>query len=158
MMSVTRIITLVFLFLGGLGSILYGSLYHEAMVEVDKTREISIAIPTLTGFGESPSGHGGPSSGMPGGQPWGDDPAAGDVDPFRGGSQQPNAENPFENAAMMPSLPGIKYETVTETYAEAREEPEWAIVRDVTIGGIVRLANGQLKRTYSGKPPSLCPT
>ena len=30
--------------------------------------------------------------------------------------------------------------------------------RDVTVGGLVRLTSGELKRTYSGKGPALCPT
>lgn len=157
-MRVMRIITVILLLLVGLGSILYGSFWHVVMVEEDKTREISIAVPTLPGFGESPSEHGGPPNNMPGEPPWGNDAAGDDVDPFRNGNHQANGENPFENPAMMPSPPGIRYETVTETYTEAQEEPEWVIVREVTVGGVVLLANGQLKRTYSGQPPSLCPT
>ncbi len=35
---------------------------------------------------------------------------------------------------------------------------EPAIIRDVTVGGLVRLDSGAIKRTYSGKPPSACPT
>ena len=37
-------------------------------------------------------------------------------------------------------------------------DSEQSIVRDVTVGGVERLPNGHLKRTYSGKPPTLCPT
>lgn len=32
------------------------------------------------------------------------------------------------------------------------------IIREVTIGGLIRLPTGMLKRTYSGQSPSLCPT
>jgi hypothetical protein len=35
---------------------------------------------------------------------------------------------------------------------------EPAIIFDVTVGGLVRLDSGAIKRTYSGKPPSACPT
>ncbi len=35
---------------------------------------------------------------------------------------------------------------------------EPAIIRDVTVGGLVRLDSGAIRRTYSGKPPSACPT
>ena len=52
----------------------------------------------------------------------------------------------------------MRLEKVTEKYVESSEEPEWAIIREVTFGGVVRLANGVLKRTYSGKPPALCPS
>lgn len=36
--------------------------------------------------------------------------------------------------------------------------PEVDLIREVTIGGVVRLDTGELKRTYSGAPPSQCPT
>ncbi len=36
---------------------------------------------------------------------------------------------------------------------------EPAVVKDITIGGLVRLDNGQIKRTYAaGQAPALCPT
>ena len=57
-----------------------------------------------------------------------------------------------------PGFPGARSEKVVEKYFEAHEEPERAIVRDVTVGGVARLADGQLRRTYSGKGPSLCPS
>jgi len=35
---------------------------------------------------------------------------------------------------------------------------EHVLVRDVTVGGIDRIGDGSLKRTYTGKPPQQCPT
>ena len=35
-------------------------------------------------------------------------------------------------------------------------EPQ--VTRDVTVGGLVRLSTGTIKRTYTGKPDLLCPT
>ena len=35
-------------------------------------------------------------------------------------------------------------------------EPD--ITRDVTVGGLVRLSTGVIKRTYTGEPESFCPT
>jgi hypothetical protein len=35
---------------------------------------------------------------------------------------------------------------------------EPALTRDITVGGVVRTGMGELKRTYSGKGPALCPT
>ena len=72
-------------------------------------------------------------------------------------------ESPWEHreeaGAMSPETPpGMRLEKVTEKYVESSDEPEWAIIREVTFGGVVRLANGDLKRTYSGKPPALCPS
>jgi hypothetical protein len=37
-------------------------------------------------------------------------------------------------------------------------ESELTLIRETTIGGVTLLACGVLKRTYSGEPPSLCPT
>jgi hypothetical protein len=111
-MNRTRIVAMILLFLGAVGSLLYGAIFHPITVEEEKEREISIMVPALPGPEESP-----------------------------------------------PELPpGMKMEKVTEKYVESIEEPEWAIVREVTFGGVVRLANGELKRTYSGKPPALCPS
>lgn len=36
--------------------------------------------------------------------------------------------------------------------------PERQIILEATRGGVVRLADGRIKRTYSGAPPSGCPT
>ena len=38
------------------------------------------------------------------------------------------------------------------------DQSEPALIRDATVGGVVLLSSGELKRTYSGKAPSLCPT
>ncbi len=54
--------------------------------------------------------------------------------------------------------PEMILKKVTETVPEERAQPEWALVREVTFGGVTRLENGKLKRTYSGQPPALCPT
>jgi hypothetical protein len=38
------------------------------------------------------------------------------------------------------------------------EESEPELVHEVSFGGVARSPEGEVKRTYSGKPPSLCPT
>ena len=35
---------------------------------------------------------------------------------------------------------------------------ESVLVKEVSIGGLKRDANGNLHKTYSGKPPAACPT
>lgn len=41
----------------------------------------------------------------------------------------------------------------------AATAPEMRVVRDVTVGGLVRIGPGRLKRTYIGEAgPALCPT
>ena len=145
-MHVKRFLAMVFLLLGGAGSLLYGSFCHRVTVEEDKQREISIAVPTMSEFGDT--------SFEPGG-----DTMAGDIDPFHTPSDGGDpSENPFENPPGPPVPFGMRFEKVTEKYVESSEEWEPTIVWEVTIGGVVRMANGPLKRTYSGKPPALCPT
>jgi hypothetical protein len=52
--------------------------------------------------------------------------------------------------------PDVTAQHVAEWLDLDLREP--AIIRDVTVGGLVRLDSGAIKRTYSGKPPSTCPT
>ena len=125
----------------GIASLTYGLLFHTATVEVEKERQISVAVPSsLDGAlnGESASAEGGNS--------------------FRGSSNDGNEGNPFEPSSVPLPPPGLKMEKVTEKYIENLVVSESAITNDVTVGGVVRQANGLLKRTYSGKAPSLCPS
>ena len=68
-------------------------------------------------------------------------------DPFGG----PGAGAPF--AAPPPFL-----SKVTQTVVVSADESEAKLIREVSIGGVTLLASGLLRRTYSGEPPSLCPT
>ncbi len=52
--------------------------------------------------------------------------------------------------------PDVTAQHVAEWLDLDLQEP--AVIRDVTVGGLVRLDSGAIKRTYSGKPPSACPT
>ncbi len=52
--------------------------------------------------------------------------------------------------------PDATAQHVAETLSLDLREP--AIIRDATVGGLIRLDSGAIKRTYSGKPPSACPT
>ena len=56
----------------------------------------------------------------------------------------------------MPPL-SIKKE-VTRIDVITRVESEAALTREVSIGGVALLPSGELKRTYSGKGPALCPS
>jgi hypothetical protein len=40
----------------------------------------------------------------------------------------------------------------------ALPQPESRLLRDATVGGLTRLDDGRIKRTYSGDGPALCPT
>ncbi len=37
-------------------------------------------------------------------------------------------------------------------------ESEPHLIREITVGGVTRLDSGEIKRTYTGKPPTACPT
>jgi hypothetical protein len=160
-MYAKRIVWLILFLVGGSGSILYGWIFHTATVEVEKERQISIATPTLSGLDPSSFERHADVAPRPLNENHvsGGGKASDGIDPFR---SQPGAgnpeDNPFETPSVMSLPPGIKIEQVAEKYLDDFITPEYAIVRDVTVGGIVRLANGQLKRTYSGKTPSLCPS
>ena len=154
-MEVKRRVWMILLLLGGSTSILYGWVFHTVTVEVEKERQISIAVPVPSDFTASPFGQ--PSFRPSRKKPVsGDDRDSDDVDPFQ--SPSDDGSNPFEPPSDMPAPPGMKMEKVTEKYTEDLVVPEDVIVEDATVGGVVRLANGKLKRTYSGKMPSLCPT
>jgi hypothetical protein len=47
---------------------------------------------------------------------------------------------------------------VPEKLLVTEQESELQLIREVSIGGVTRLSSGELKRTYTGAPPSLCPT
>jgi hypothetical protein len=160
----TRILGFTVLLLLGGGSLVHGLLFHRIAVEETKKREISVAVPTLPGVGEllPDSGHDAePAAGEEKPQTKGKIDSDGE-NPFASPSsaEKPagNSDNPFEGQADVPAPSDVKFAKVTEEYVDVSLEPESAIVRDMTFGGVELLANGHLKRTYSGKPPSLCPT
>jgi hypothetical protein len=54
------------------------------------------------------------------------------------------------------SAPAPQAAPAKELVASAESEP--SLVREVTVGGVVRTPSGEIKRTYSGQAPALCPT
>ena len=97
-MHVKRTIWLIFLLLGGSGSILYGWLFHTATVEVEKERQISIAVPMLSDLDSSRFGRQREAATRP----------SDDGDPFYGQSGANNSEgNPFEPPSALPNPPGM---------------------------------------------------
>ena len=58
-----------------------------------------------------------------------------------------------------PGFPGPAVEELPELVEIIiLEESEPELIREVSFGGVVRLPSGEVKRTYSGRPPSQCPT
>jgi hypothetical protein len=160
-----RLLILLFLFLAGGYALVYGLVYHRVAMDETKQRTVMVAVDTLGDAGEPPPDGGGDAQGVPPEAPPPQSaPPADDVDPFRsppaGGASAAGSQNPFESppSSGPPVIPGVRLKKITEDYVDTTFDSEWAIVRDVTVGGLMLLPNGHLKRTYSGKPPALCPT
>jgi hypothetical protein len=149
---ILRTILAAGLLAGGIASLIYGARFHTA--EVTEEQEIQVSILPPPGFGppgfpgdpsfEEPLGEQPPGFGPPGfpGQP-----------PFEGLPGEP----PFaDEPAMMDPPPFMT--TVKEKVIVADDESELTLIREVTFGGVTLLASGELRRTYTGQPPSLCPT
>jgi hypothetical protein len=66
----------------------------------------------------------------------------------------------FDSAPGGPAFPGLPPfpSEVKEKVIVAADEPEPRLIREVSVGGVTLLASGELRRTYSGESPSLCPT
>ena len=76
------------------------------------------------------------------------------------GFEEPGFEGPPGMGGMPPFMGGMPLElqTVKQIVLVSEEEPESRAVFEITIGGLALLETGELQRTYSGAPPSLCPT
>jgi hypothetical protein len=66
-------------------------------------------------------------------------------------------------AGLAPQGPGAPFwapqppqAETTRTVGIGLSEP--VMVRDITVGGLTRLESGELKRTYTGEAPTLCPS
>lgn len=158
-----RLVATIGLLIVGGGLLVYGVGWHGVTVYVEQQREVSILVPSVTGgFGaQTPEMPGPPAAGGPTGEASPFEASGGEQNPFESSA---TAENPFQPSTSgsepdLGAMPGgLERKTIREKILVAQQEPEWKVVREVTVGGLVLLADGMLKRTYSGRPPSLCPT
>jgi hypothetical protein len=120
---------------GGIASLVYGIGHHTVPVSQEQEIEIDIAPPP--GFGLPSAEPFGPPGFGPPGQDFGD----------------PSLAGPPPWMRPPPGLTKVKEKVLVTV-----EEPEWVLIREVTFGGVTLLSSGVLRRTYSGAPPSLCPT
>ncbi|HPM80396.1 MAG TPA: hypothetical protein PLF81_06830 [Candidatus Anammoximicrobium sp.] len=119
---------------GGIASLAYGVARHTAVVSVEQEIEIDLAAPPGMEF---PGVEGGaPGFGPPG---------------FEPGMAAPDFPPPF--LQLPPELSKVKEKVIV-----SEPSSELTLIREVTFGGVVRLDTGVLWRTYTGDPPSLCPT
>jgi hypothetical protein len=67
---------------------------------------------------------------------------------------------PFEGMPGGPAFPGFPSfpSKAKEKVIVTADNSEPRLIRDVTVGGLILLASGEIRRTYSGEAPSLCPT
>jgi len=167
---VKRVAAAILLFVVSVALFAYGAARHRVTVYVEEEREVSVLIPAPLGGGfggpmPSPSAPGDAQTPGPDGSasqnPFETPSAGGDQNPF---ATPGDAGNPFQaspsgigsDAGPMP--PDLRMQKIREKVLVPHDEFEGAIVRDVTVGGVILLPDGILKRTYSGRPPSLCPT
>lgn len=134
---------------GGIAAVIYGAKYHTVPVSEEQEIEISLAPPSMPGFpGEPPFEEpfgAPPFEDAPFGAPPFEEPPFG-APPDMGGP--PDMMGP-----MPPGMGKIKEKIIVTEY-----ESEPTLVNEVTFGGVALLASGDIMRTYSGEPPSLCPT
>jgi hypothetical protein len=137
--SILRALLPIVLFCGALGMLIYGAGFHSALVyhEYEEEQEFPIAPPPV-----APQVPGQENALPPFGQPPFEQPGVGPVfvDPFQ---------------AVPPAFRETIKAKVKVTEKENLSEPR--LVREVTFGGVT-LTAGRLMRTYTGQPPSLCPT
>ena len=125
----TRAMAPILLLAGGIALLLYGTLGSSAAVVVEREERRTIEVAQPV---------------MP------PPPAPPVVFPGLPGMRQPPRPP-------LPAPPPIR-RTVTIQVRTAVDTREPKLVREITFGGVTRLANGELKRTYSGQAPALCPT
>ena len=118
----------------GIASLVYGIAHHTAVVSADQEIEISLTPPpgiALPGELGGAPGFGLPGAGL-------DDPASAFPPPF--------LQLPSELAK------------VKEKVVVSEPRSELTLIREVTFGGVTRKSTGVLWQTYTGAPPTLCPT
>jgi len=132
---------------GGIASLVYGVGHHSAEVSVEQEIEIDLAPPP----GMAPPGWEG--FGPPSFDPSGFGPSGENFDPSGPGFDDPSL------AAVPPWLaPPPELSKLKEKFILTENASELTLIREITFGGVTRLSSGMLWRTYSGAPPSLCPT
>jgi hypothetical protein len=117
--------------------VVYGACYHAAVVGEEREVEREILIP-LAGFAP------GTGFGMPGG-------------PAMGAPDGPGSSGLSEG--MPPGADqGFMKKKVTQRVLVDKIVGEPGLNREVSFGGVALSRDGTLLQTYSGRPPSLCPT
>jgi len=125
---IRRAIVPLVLLLSAIASVIYGARYHREPVAEEREIEVPVVVPM-------PFPPPGPDDGSP---PFGD-PGGFGPPPDMGGFFAPPPK-------------------IMEKVLVTKEEAEPTLIREVTFGGVALVASGELMRTYTGQPPSMCPT
>ena len=150
------VLPLVLLACGG-GLLVYGLGHHTAAVFMEQEIEIDLAPPP----GMEPpggAGFGPPAFEPPGWGPPGFGPPGEGFDPAFGGSDVPGFGDPALAGPPPWLAPPPELAKVKQMIVLTEQVAEWVLIREVTFGGVRRSSSGELWRTYTGTPPSLCPT
>ena len=70
----------------------------------------------------------------------------------------PSGESPQPGGPGFGGPPPFLKKEVTRVELVTIVESEPVLMGEVSVGGVARLESGELKRTYSGKGPALCPS
>jgi hypothetical protein len=124
---ILRTIPAGLVFLAGVASLIYGTLYHQLTITAEEEIEVAAVPPPMFGPADGP-----PMDGLPG---------------------EPPGFAPLDLIGPPPFAANIKQTVIVEN-----QQPERVVVREVSVGGVTLLESGELRRTYTGEPPALCPT
>ena len=124
------------LFCAGIGCLIYGIAYHKLPVSAEQEIEVNIAPP--------------PMYAPPGGTPF---------DPGHGpDGRQVGLVHELAMGSPPMMGPPAAATKIKEKVFVTSDRTELALIREVSVGGVTLLDSGQLMQTYTGEPPSLCPT
>ncbi len=141
MIRLTRITVPLVLLLAGVFSLVYGAVYHSAIVSVQHEIEIDLTPPP-------------PGMDLHGGMGMHPEPG---LDPFDFGAPDEGFGDPWVDEPPPWLAPPQELLTMRDTVIVHEQTAEPLLILEITYGG-VRLQEGVLWRTYTGEPPSLCPT
>ncbi|MEI8374650.1 MAG: hypothetical protein WCJ35_17630 [Planctomycetota bacterium] len=132
-----RLITPLFLACAGIAATIHGVWFHSVQVinekEIEETKQIPVK-PTPTNL---------LASDLHSSSAWGDDSSSGEGAPGK--------------ATVSQSEPAFVVQKIKRIADVPKMEFEPSLLRELTVGGVTFHA-GELRRTYQGDTPALCPT
>jgi len=132
-----RLITPLFLACAGIAATIYGAWFHCVQVIGEKEIEETKQVPVQPAPKNLLAGD------LSGSSVWGNDSSSG--------------EDGSGKATVSQSEPAFVVEKVTRVAEVPKMEFEPSLLRELTVGGVTFQA-GELRRTYRGDTPALCPT